>query len=66
MRKNGKQSAKVFKLATRTIQPGETLALSGKQSFKAISTRTYYPGAHGIAVQVNGTEHARADFEVTA
>ncbi len=64
MRKNGQQTPKVFKLATRTLAPGEVITISKKQSFRPVTTRRYYPGAHGLAVQVNGTIYAEADFEV--
>lgn len=64
MRKNGSQTPKVFKLAKRTLAPGETITLSKTQRFRPVTTRKYYPGAHAIAVQINGTIHARVDFEV--
>jgi 3-methyladenine DNA glycosylase AlkC len=53
-RLNGKRTPKVFKLARRTIQPGEMVRIVKKQSFRPITTRRYYAGEHGIQVQING------------
>lgn len=64
MRKNGMQTPKVFKITKRTLAPGETITISKTQSFAPITTRTYYPGAHGITVQINGLHCGRVDFEV--
>jgi len=64
-RANGKTGEKVFKLAKRTLQPGETLHLVRRQSFAPQSSRTYYAGPHAITIQINGTRLARAEFEVT-
>jgi hypothetical protein len=33
-------------------------------SFRKISTRQYYTGAHGLAILVNGFELANAAFEL--
>ncbi|MBN1562542.1 MAG: hypothetical protein JXA10_01795, partial [Anaerolineae bacterium] len=65
VRARGKMSEKVFKLTKRTLAPGETVTLSGQQSFRPITTRKYYPGTHAIAIQINGQECARQEFEVT-
>jgi 3-methyladenine DNA glycosylase AlkC len=62
MRANGKQTAKVFKLAKKSIQPGETLTFSKKHSFAPITTRTYYPGDHAIELKINGRLHTRHNF----
>ena len=62
MRANGKQTPKVFKLAKRTIQPGETLTLRKNHSFVPVTTRTYYPGEHAIEPKVNGQMLGRTAF----
>jgi len=62
MKANGSQTAKTFKLATRTLAPGETISISRSHSLRAITTRRYYPGAHGIELQINGASRGRADF----
>lgn len=55
---NGRLAPKVFKLAQRSIQPGETLRFQKRISFQPISTRVYYPGEHALSLKING-----ADFE---
>lgn len=62
MKANGQQSAKVFKLTTRTLSPGETVELEREHSFRQITTRRYHPGAHGVELQINGVASGRADF----
>lgn len=56
LKANGKHAPKVFKLTTKTIQPGETLQLRKRHSFKKIGIRPYYPGTHRVAIQINGQE----------
>ena len=63
-RANGQQTPKVFKLATRTLLPGESASYTRKFSFRPISTRRYYPGEHAIEIQINGALHGRVDFRV--
>ncbi len=62
MRANGKQTAKVFKLTKRTLEPGQIIQLTKKHSFVEISTRRYYPGVHALAIQINGQEFPRLEF----
>jgi hypothetical protein len=59
---NGSQSAKVFKLSTTTLAPGESLSYARRHSFKRITTRVYHPGEHAIEVQVNGVASGRTPF----
>jgi 3-methyladenine DNA glycosylase AlkC len=65
MKANGKQNPKVFKLAKRTISPGESMAISRTQSFRPITTRKYYPGDHSIAPKINGQVYDAVSFVVT-
>lgn len=58
----GDERRKVFKLAQRTLAPGERALVEGRHVFREISTRRYYPGRHGLALQINGVLHDRADF----
>lgn len=60
----GEQRRKVFKWATPTLEPGQSLELSKRYSFKPISTRRYYPGTHGFEVLVNGESFGPTGFEV--
>ncbi|WP_233091522.1 DNA alkylation repair protein [Arthrobacter sp. MSA 4-2] len=61
-RSNGTISPKTFKLTSRKIAPGESVTVTKTHSFRRISTRTYFPGAHFVAVQANGTRSLPADF----
>lgn len=51
---SGRTSPKVFKLATRRLEPGQTAALRKSHSIRPISTRRYYGGQHRVEIQVNG------------
>ncbi|CAN5563636.1 hypothetical protein BH10ACT1_BH10ACT1_05140 [soil metagenome] len=61
---NGGRTAKVFKLATKELAPGESLTVRRRHSFKPISTRRYHPGEHAIALQVNGVASGLAVFHL--
>ena len=62
---NGKLAPKVFKLSKVTLQPGQVITLRKTVSFRPITTRTYYPGAHTIAPQINGVLYPALPFEVS-
>jgi len=62
---NGKLAPKVFKLSKVTLQPGQAITLRKTVSFRPITTRTYYPGAHTIAPQINGVLYPAIPFEVS-
>ncbi|MDA1277280.1 MAG: DNA alkylation repair protein [Verrucomicrobia bacterium] len=62
----GVTGRKVFKLAAKPIEKGQTLQFSKKHSFKPVSIRTLYPGEHAIVILVNGTELGRAVFQLVA
>jgi hypothetical protein len=62
MKANGKLAPKVFKLAKKKLNPGETLTLSHKHAIKPINTRKYYSGKHLLEIQINGAIMARAEF----
>lgn len=61
----GHNARKVFKISERILQPGETLKVQRKQSFKLITTRVFYPGQHQLSVIVNGEEKAIKKFTLT-
>ncbi|QIK64364.1 DNA alkylation repair protein [Leucobacter viscericola] len=61
----GRERSKVFKITQRELKPGESTRLETGHSFKAITTRKYYPGNYAIALQVNGVPHERAEFTIT-
>ena len=58
----GDERSKVFKIAQRQLEPGERTEIETGHSFRAITTRKYYPGRYGVALQVNGVQHARTEF----
>jgi 3-methyladenine DNA glycosylase AlkC len=62
MKANGSHAPKVWKLATKTIQPGEVLAISKKHSFAPVTTRKYYPGLHLIEPKINGSIYEQVTF----
>lgn len=63
MKSNGKHSSKVFKISERDFIKGEH-SISSKQSFKEMSTRKHYVGAHKIAIIINGIRKDSYEFKV--
>ncbi|WP_032380068.1 DNA alkylation repair protein [Rhodococcoides fascians] len=61
---NGGMTGKTFKLKTTTIAAGESVDVRRQHSFKALTTRKYYPGPHAIELQINGVSYGRTDFEL--
>lgn len=62
----GRERTKIFKIGQRTLAPGERTRVDASRSFRALTTRSYYPGDYSIALQVNGVVHERADFALRA
>jgi 3-methyladenine DNA glycosylase AlkC len=56
MKAKGQLAKKVFKISEKVYQPGEKAAIVRKQSFKAITTRVFYPGEHQLSIIINGEE----------
>jgi len=65
-RKNGVYSKKVFKISERPYAPEAQIAVLRKQSFKLITTRTFYAGQHRLTIIVNGEEKGMLDFMLEA
>ncbi len=61
----GRTAAKVFKMATVNLGPGETVEIARRRPFELTSTRVLYPGAHSVELQINGRRYGRAEFELT-
>jgi len=61
---NGSLAPKVFKLATRTLEAGETVELTKRHALRQMTTRVHHAGRHEVEVQVNGQRHGRAGFDV--
>ncbi|KAA5539122.1 DNA alkylation repair protein [Adhaeribacter rhizoryzae] len=62
----GQLSKKVFKISERIYGPGEMAVIVRKQSFRTITTRTFYVGEHQVAVLVNGQETKTQTFTLVA
>jgi 3-methyladenine DNA glycosylase AlkC len=60
----GVLAPKTFKIAKVVIQPGEALSFTKKQPLRPMTTRTLYPGAHEIELQINGTTCPRKSFSL--
>jgi 3-methyladenine DNA glycosylase AlkC len=59
---NGRTSPKVFKGWSLTLAPGEVRTLVKRHAVRPITTRVYHPGAHRVALQVNGSVVAEDGF----
>jgi 3-methyladenine DNA glycosylase AlkC len=64
VKQSGATTAKVFKLKTLTLEPGQRIALSRNQSIRDFTTRTHYAGRHEVELIVNGGVVARAFFDL--
>ena len=62
--KKGQWTPKVYKLKSCVLAPGETLSLQKSLVLQQRSTRTLYPGVQGMALQINGHQGPRFDFEL--
>jgi 3-methyladenine DNA glycosylase AlkC len=51
---DGRARPKVFKLTTLTLPPGAREEVSGRVSFRPMTTRRAYPGRHRLELLVNG------------
>ncbi|WP_448058835.1 DNA alkylation repair protein [Cellulomonas hominis] len=65
LKQNGSHRAKVFKLTTRTLAPGETTRVSTRHALRPMTTRVHHPGEHHVELQVNGVRYSRTAFELT-
>ncbi|WP_265520345.1 DNA alkylation repair protein [Oerskovia flava] len=61
---DGRRSPKVFKLAVRTVAPGETITLTKRHGMRQMTTRVHHPGIHAVEIQVNGERHPLVEFTV--
>jgi 3-methyladenine DNA glycosylase AlkC len=64
-RANGQLRPKVFKLTKATLAAHEKLSITRKHSFRAVTTRKYYPGQHAAEIQINGVSAGRVTFQIT-
>lgn len=61
---SGKTAAKVFKLTRLELHPGQSAELSGRVSFRPMTTRKHYPGEHRVELQVNGVAFPLGAFNL--
>ncbi len=64
LKKNGQISRKVFKLKTFIFEGDKALLVSKRHSFKLVTTRSYYPGIHGLEILVNGKKTEHLEFKL--
>jgi len=64
VKNNGQHAEKVFKLATKELDGGETIQLRKKHRFQQRTTRIHYAGMHVLELQINGRRHGRSEFQV--
>ena len=65
MKSNGRQNKKIFKITENNYACKKKIPFFKQQSFKDLTTRKHYPGAHFIAIVVNGKELCKKEFMVT-
>jgi 3-methyladenine DNA glycosylase AlkC len=61
---SGKTSRKIFKISERVFDPGKTITISKKQSFKNFTTRKHFTGKHFLSILANGKKIAATEFIV--
>jgi 3-methyladenine DNA glycosylase AlkC len=59
---NGSLSPKVFKGRVRELPPGEVWEITGRHSFKPVTTRVYHSGVHHIEPRINGKAFPGREF----
>ena len=64
LKNNGNLAGKVFKISEKSYPAGAEVTIKRRQSFKLITTKTFYKGHHKLAIMVNGKETAIGDFEL--
>ena len=65
LKKNGQQSAKVFKLKNLTLQGHEQRLIEKTLHFAPLTTRRYYPGEHRVEIKINGGSLVTESFTLT-
>jgi 3-methyladenine DNA glycosylase AlkC len=59
---NGSLGPKVFKGRVRELAPGESWEITGRHSFKPVTTRVYHPGIHRFEPRINGKAFPGTEF----
>ncbi|MFN3202670.1 MAG: DNA alkylation repair protein [Bradymonadia bacterium] len=60
----GKIGTRICHIAERQLEAGQRVLYDRTHSFKAVTTRSDYPGAHRIEVRINGVVRSEVGFEV--
>ncbi|MBT4790173.1 MAG: hypothetical protein HON90_01260 [Halobacteriovoraceae bacterium] len=63
-KKDGRFSAKAFRLKDFIIGEDEVVSIIKKISFKKVTTRKHYSGRHHISLQINGVTGKKLGFEL--
>jgi 3-methyladenine DNA glycosylase AlkC len=61
---NGTLSKKVHKISEKEYAGNSVTHITGKQSFKAITTRVFHLGLHQVSIIINGNEFEKYNFEL--
>lgn len=64
MKSSDKVSEKIFHVSEKDFGPGEMVSFKKKLSFKDLTTRKHYPGAHYIYVVINENKFSRNEFQL--
>ncbi|MDQ4141845.1 MAG: DNA alkylation repair protein [Bacteroidota bacterium] len=64
LKQNNTHAKKVFKISERLFLPHEEVTITRQQSFKRITTRTFYPGQHRLGLILNGEEKEVKTFDL--
>jgi len=64
VKKAGGTSAKVFKLKTLNLAPGESVMVSREQQIRNFTTRAHYAGKHELDILINGECLGRTFFDL--
>jgi 3-methyladenine DNA glycosylase AlkC len=59
---NNQLARKVFKISEKKYKAGSVIDILRNQSFRKITTRTFYPGKHQLSIIVNGEEKVVKEF----
>jgi DNA alkylation repair enzyme len=61
---NGTLAKKIYKISEKEYAENSVTHIIRKHSFRVITTRSFYPGLHQIAIIANGNEFGRLNFEL--
>ncbi len=64
MKANGKQTQKIFKITENSYSTHQIYSFGRTQSFRQMTTRKHYAGAHQLHIILNGKSVQSIDFEV--